>query len=191
MIRNICLIRLPTAGKTTRGKKLFEHLNKGFIDTDELIKQKYNSELPDLINKYGHERFLDIEMETITGLNYKNVVLSTGGSVVYREKTMDHIKSFLRNDVYHLFISKSEFKKRMKSSPLRGVISKPDQSLDDLYNERLRLYDDYCDYIVNVNDNVNLNSFNTYEYWNRGIGPGIMYTNKHKYGDSSYTCPPL
>ena len=193
MIRNICLIGLPTAGKTTIGKKLFQHLNMGFIDTDELIKQKYNSELPDLISKYGRERFLDIEMETITSLKHTNVVLATGGSVIYREKSMDHLKSVLKNDMYHLFISKNEFKKRMKQSPLRGIISDPGQSLDDLYNERLRLYDDQCDYIINVNQtvNLNLNLFKTYEYWKQSTPPFIMYMNKHKFGNSSYPCPPL
>lgn len=191
MIRNICLIGLPTAGKTTLGKKLFQHLKMGFIDTDELIKQKYDSELPDLISKYGQERFLDIEMETITSLKHENVVLSTGGSVIYREKSMDHLKSVLRSDMYHLFINKNEFKKRMSQSPLRGVISNPDQSLDELYNERLRLYDSHSDYIVNVNGSVNLDTFKPYDYWSTDKSPIIMYTNKHKYGDSSYPCPPL
>ena len=40
-LRNICLIGLPTAGKTTIGKRLFQHLNKGFIDTDNIIKKRY------------------------------------------------------------------------------------------------------------------------------------------------------
>ena len=33
--------------------------------------------------------------------------------------------------------------------------------------------------------------FKPYEYWRRPIQPYIMYTNKHKYGNSSYPCPPL
>lgn len=191
MLRNLCLIGLPTAGKSTIGKQLKTHLNMKLIDTDDIIKQTYNSELKDIIDKYGHERFLDIEMEAILGLKHKNTILSTGGSVIYREKSMDHIKDVLKHDVYHLFITNNEFKKRMKDTKERGVVIKEDQSLDKLYKERIRLYDDQCDYVINVTKQVDLNVFKPYEYWNRPTQPHIMYTNKHKYGNSSYPCPPL
>ena len=49
MFRNICLIGLPTAGKSQIGKQLYQHLKMGFIDTDDLIRQKYNREIPELI----------------------------------------------------------------------------------------------------------------------------------------------
>ena len=191
MIRNLCLIGLPTAGKSTIGKLLKTHLNMKLIDSDEVIKQTYNSELKDIIDKYGHERFLDIEMETILGFKHQNTILSTGGSVIYREKSMNHIKDTLRNDVYHLFISNDEFKKRMKDTKERGVVIKDNQSLDELYKERIKLYDDQCDYIINANREVNLNTFKPYNYWKQSLPPFIIYTNKHKYGNSSYPCPPL
>jgi len=191
MIRNLCLIGLPTAGKSTIGKLLKTHLNMKLIDSDEVIKQTYNSELKDIIDKYGHERFLDIEMETILGFKHQNTILSTGGSVIYREKSMNHIKDTLRNDVYHLFITKGEFKKRMKDTKERGVIIKDNQSLDELYKERIKLYDDQCDYIINANRDINLNTFKPYNYWKQSLPPFIIYTNKHKYGNSSYPCPPL
>ena len=57
-LRNICLIGLPTAGKTTIGKKLFQHLNKGFIDTDMIIQQRFSQPLPDLIKEHGEKEFL-------------------------------------------------------------------------------------------------------------------------------------
>ena len=41
MFRNICLIGLPHSGKTIIGKKLYKHLNKGFVDTDDIIRSKY------------------------------------------------------------------------------------------------------------------------------------------------------
>lgn len=191
MIRNLCLIGLPTAGKSTIGKLLKTHLNMKLIDSDEVIKQTYNSELKDIIDKYGHERFLDIEMETILGFKHQNTILSTGGSVIYREKSMNHIKDTLRNDVYHLFITKGEFKKRMKDTKERGVVIKDNQSLDELYKERIKLYDDQCDYIINANRDINLNTFKPYNYWKQSLPPFIIYTNKHKYGNSSYPCPPL
>ena len=190
-LRNICLIGLPTAGKTTLGKKLFQHLNKGFIDTDSIIKTRYGLPLPELIKKHGESEFLKIEEETILSLDHKNVVLATGGSAIYSEKSMEHIRSHLRCDVYHLFITKQEFTKRMNNPSNRGVIMNDYKNLREMYNTRLRLYDDYADYIINTNGEVNLNLFKPYNYWKQSLPPFIVYTNKHKYGQSSYPCPPL
>ena len=60
-LRNICLIGLPSAGKTTIGKKLYQHLNKGFIDTDKIIQQRFSKPLPDLIKEHGEKKFLEME----------------------------------------------------------------------------------------------------------------------------------
>ena len=190
-LHNICLIGLPTAGKSTLGKKLFQHLNKGFIDTDNIIQKRFSKPLPDLIKEHGEKKFLEMEEETILSLDHKNVVLATGGSAVYSEKSMEHIRSHLRCDVYHIFISKQEFTKRMDNPDNRGVIMKNYKDLNDMYNTRLRLYDDYADYIINANGEVNLNQFKPYNYWKQSLPPFIVYTNKHKYGQSSSPCPPL
>ena len=189
-LRNICLIGLPTAGKSTLGKKLYQHLNKGFIDTDNIIQQRFSQPLPDLIKEHGEKKFLEMEEETILSLDHTNVVLATGGSAVYSEKSMDHIRSHLRCDIYHLFITKQEFTKRMDNPANRGVIMNDYKDLNNLYKTRLRLYDEYADYIINANGEVNLDSFKPYEYRSKK-SPIIMYTNMHKYGQSSHPCPPL
>ena len=184
MFRNICLIGLPTAGKTRIGKLLFQHLNMGFIDTDDLIRQKYNRELPELITQFGNKGFLDMETEIIQSLNHQNVVLATGGSVIHREKSMDHIKNVLKADVYHLFLSKKIFLERMNKSKEKEIIINKDQTLTDLYNERMGLYDMHSDFIIKACDKVNLDSFKSYDYWSPPTKePIIMYTNKDKYTD--------
>ena len=190
-LRNICLIGLPSAGKTTIGKKLYKHLNKGFIDTDTDIKTRYGLPLPELIKKHGEKEFLKMEEETILSLDHQNVVLATGGSAIYSKKSIDHIRSHLKCDVYHLFITKQEFTKRMDNPANRGVIMNDYKGLAELYNERLRLYDDSADYIINANGEVNLNLFKPYNYWKQSLPPFIVYTNKNSYGQSSSPCPPL
>ena len=198
MFRNICLIGLPTAGKTRVGKLLFQHLNMGFIDTDDLIRQKYNRELPELITQFGNKGFLDMETEVIQSLNHQNVVLSTGGSVIHREKSMDHIKNVLKSDVYHLFLSKRIFLERMNKSKEKEIIINKDQSLTDLYNERMVQYDVHSDFIIKACDKVHLDSFKPYDYWSPTEGakgekePIIMYTNKDKHSNTgSRFSPPL
>ena len=51
MFKNICFIGLPYSGKSYIGNKLFRIMNKGFIDTDNIIKSVYNKDLKDIINK--------------------------------------------------------------------------------------------------------------------------------------------
>jgi len=188
MFRNICLIGLPTAGKTRIGRLLFQHLNMGYINTNDLMRQKYNREIPEMITQFGNEGFLDMETEIIQSLNHQNVVLATGGSVIHREKSMDHIKNVLKADVYHLFLSKKVFLERMNKSneKEKGIIINKDQTLTDLYNERMGLYDNHSDFIIKACDKINLDSFKTYDYWSGPEGakePMIMYTNKDKYPD--------
>jgi len=192
MIRNICLIGLPTAGKSRIGKQLFQHLNMGFIDTDDLIRQKYNREIPEMITQFGNKGFLDMETEIIQSLNHQNVVLATGGSVIHRERSMDHIKNVLKADVYHLFLSKKVFLERMNKSNKKEIIMEKGQTLTDLYNERMKLYDTHSDFIIKACDKVNLDSFKPYDYWSQPKEPMIMYTNKDTYTNlSSRPCPSI
>ena len=159
MFRNICLIGLPYSGKSVIGNKLYKHLNKGFVDTDDIIRHKYNRSLPKLIKCVGKQNFLDIEKNVVTYLNHKNTVLATGASVIYNEESMDHIKNVLHCEIYHLFLSKKEFLSRVDNLEERGVITKYNQSLTDLYNERIELYDKYSDKTISACKDVNLNLF--------------------------------
>lgn len=159
MFRNICLIGLPTSGKSKLGRKLYKYYNKGYIDTDDILVNKYKQSLPNLITNLGKDEFLDAEMNCIKDIYHNNVVLSTGGSVIYRESSIHHIKDILKADIYHLKLSENEFLKRIKNPINRGVVYKDNQSMKDLYKERIYFYDTFADYIINVDSDINLDKF--------------------------------
>ena len=159
MFRNICLIGLPHSGKTIIGKKLYKHLNKGFVDTDDIIRSKYKTDLYTIISKYGRSKFLEIEQDVITSLKFDNMVISTGGSVIYEPESMKHLKEDLDSEVYHLFLSKKEFLSRTRDLTRRGVIIEQGQSKLDLYNERIPLYDKYSDKTISACRDINLDLF--------------------------------
>ena len=159
MFRNICLIGLPHSGKTIIGKKLYKHLNKGFVDTDDIIRSKYKTDLYTIISKYGRSKFLEIEQDVITSLKFDNMVISTGGSVIYEPESMKHLKEDLDSEVYHLFLSKKEFLSRTRDLSRRGVIIESGQSKLDLYNERIPLYDKYSDKTISACRDINLDLF--------------------------------
>ena len=159
MFRNICLIGLPYSGKTNIGKKLFKHLHKGFVDTDDIIRAKYKTDINTIISKYGRSKFLEIEQDVITSLKFDNMVISTGGSVIYEPESMKHLKEDLDSEVYHLFLSKKEFLSRTRDLTRRGVIIEQGQSKLDLYNERIPLYDKYSDKTISACRDINLDLF--------------------------------
>ena len=159
MFRNICLIGLPHSGKTIIGKKLYKHLHKGFVDTDDIIRSKYKTDLYTIISKYGRSKFLEIEQDVITSLKFDNMVISTGGSVIYEPESMKHLKEDLDSEVYHLFLSKKEFLSRTRDLTRRGVIIEQGQSKLDLYNERIPLYDKYSDKTISACRDINLDLF--------------------------------
>ena len=165
MYRNLCLIGLPYSGKSIIGKKLYKHLNKGFVDTDDIIRAKYKSDLPTLITKEGRTKFIEIEKDVITSLQVSNMIISTGGSVIYDSDSMNHLKDNLDSEIYHLFLSRKEFLKRSTNLETRGVIMDDNQSITDLYNDRMALYNAYSDKTVSTSREINLDIFKCETYF--------------------------
>lgn len=91
---NISLVGMPGAGKTTVGRILAEKLGMGFCDTDEEI-EKIAGESPEkIIEKYGEERFREIETEVAESVSsLRGVVIAMGGGTILREKNVEKLRS--------------------------------------------------------------------------------------------------
>lgn len=91
---NISLVGMPGAGKTTVGRILAEKLGMSFCDTDEEI-EKIAGESPEkIIEKYGEERFREIETEVAESVSsLRGVVIATGGGTILREKNVERLRS--------------------------------------------------------------------------------------------------
>ena len=141
--RNIVLIGMPGAGKSTVGSLLSKAIGMPFIDTDQLIRQQEGCQLQKIIDEHGLKEFLRIEEEIILNLNVEGHVIATGGSVVYSKKAMRHLKPhgtfvFLNTKMYQL-------ERRLKNASTRGIAMKDGQNLEALYCERFPLYKRYAD----------------------------------------------
>lgn len=143
MKSNIVLVGMPGSGKSTIGRLLSNRTAMPFIDTDLLIKNKANKGLQDIINKDGIDAFLKLEEETILELSASNSIISTGGSVIYSEKAMLHLKE--TGLVIFLDITYADMRKRIKNAIDRGIVIREGQSFFDMYNERMPLYNKYSD----------------------------------------------
>ena len=147
MKSNIILIGMPAAGKSTIGVLLAKTTLKSFVDTDLTIQSRYGCGLCDIIEKEGTDAFLKIENDIICSENYKHSVVATGGSAVYGEEAMAHLKA--DGIAVYLEISLDEIRKRIGNITTRGVAMKNGSTLDELYKERLPLYNKYADITIN------------------------------------------
>ena len=80
---NIVLIGMPGVGKTSTGEALAKLLNRPWIDTDFLIKQKAHCEAATYLQTHGEAAFRRLEHEVIQEISgMTGVVISCGGGVV-------------------------------------------------------------------------------------------------------------
>lgn len=146
-MRNIVLIGMPSSGKSTVGVILAKTLGMGFIDTDLVIQQREGELLQTLIDNFGMERFLEIEEEAILSVKCESTVIATGGSAVFGERAMNHLKS--NGTVVYLELDYPELERRLKNITTRGIAAKPGESLRGIYTERVPIYEKWAQITVN------------------------------------------
>jgi len=146
--KNIVLIGMPGAGKSTIGPLLAGKLKMEYIDTDTIIKNKVNKNLGDLVKDIGHEKFLEIQESVVMELDIENHVIATGGSIVYNKKAMEHLKT--NGVIVYLKLELEEVKLRVNQA--RRFARNEKQDFQDMYYERAPLYEKYADITVNCSD---------------------------------------
>jgi shikimate kinase len=143
---------MPSSGKSTVGVIVAKHLGMSFIDTDVILQTQQNRRLQDIINTDGINRFIEIEESIILSLDCENTVIATGGSAIYSEKAMKHLKA--NGMVIYLKINIKTVNKRLKNIKSRGVVLSPGQTLKDIYQKRKPLYEKYADIIIDSSNNT-------------------------------------
>ncbi|MCX7710074.1 MAG: shikimate kinase [Clostridia bacterium] len=145
-MKNIVLIGMPGSGKSTIGVLLAKAVGMPFVDTDIVIQQETGRLLQDIINKDGIKSFLEIEERVVSRLNLKDHVIATGGSVVYSRRAMERLQS--NSIIVYLQLTYEEVEARIKNITTRGIAMEKGQTLYDLYQERIALYEQYQDMVI-------------------------------------------
>ena len=149
---NIVLIGMPASGKSTAGVILAKVLGKKFIDTDLVIQEREKALLADIIKDKGVAGFMKIEEEAILSVDVKNTVIATGGSAVYGEKAMEHLKE--NGTVVYLKVEKDELFKRLTDIKERGVVLREGETIEEMFDSRSVLYEKYADIIIEERDST-------------------------------------
>lgn len=149
---NIVLIGMPGSGKSTCGVLAAKALLKNFFDTDLLLQGLEQDRLQDIINNKGIDYFLSAEENAILSLDINATVIATGGSVIYSDKVMQHLKSM--GKVIYLHLEYETMCSRIENITTRGVVLKSGTTLLDMYNERLPIYKKYADKVIYCDKNT-------------------------------------
>ena len=145
---NVILIGMPGSGKTTIGTELSEKIGYGYVDSDSVIVAREGKRLNEIIADVGREKFLDIEAKVNSEICADRCVIATGGSVIYREKAMEKLKTM--GKIVYLKLSYESIASRLGDLQKRGVALKDGFTLMDLYHERTPLYEKYADISVDL-----------------------------------------
>jgi shikimate kinase len=155
MAMNITLIGMAGAGKTTIGRALAQRLNYNFIDVDCLITEETGMTLQDLIDKRGDMALIRFEEAAILKLEQVDeCIISPGGSVVYSEKAMEHLKKVSK--IVFLDAPFRSIVKRIRNTRNRGIVGLRDRSLKEIFEERVILYKKYADFSIKNRERENV-----------------------------------
>lgn len=131
--QNVVLVGMPGCGKTTVGKILAEKLNFGFIDTDDLIVEKYGN-ITEIFKNFGEKVFRDYETEVIKEASaLQGKVIATGGGAVLRKENIDLLKE--NGKIYFL----DRPLDKICATPGRPLSSNR-EDLEKRFNERYGIY---------------------------------------------------
>lgn len=146
--KNVVLIGMPGAGKSTIGVVLAKILGYSFLDSDILIQNQEKDILQHLIEKHGIDGFLEIENRVNRDIEAERTVIATGGSVCYCDEALQVMGTHALR--VYIRVSYKTLKRRLGSLLERGVVIRNGATLKDLYDERTPLYEKYADLIVDV-----------------------------------------
>lgn len=144
--KNIILIGMPGSGKSTLGVVLAKKMGYSFIDSDIVIQDTYGCTLEELIDEHGDAGFIKIENDVNCSISPEHTIIATGGSAVYGKEAMEHFKEI--GTVIYLKVSEKELESRLGSLKERGVVSNGKTTIEEIFEDRKRLYEKYADIVI-------------------------------------------
>lgn len=141
---NIVLIGMPGSGKSSVGRLLARDASLSFIDTDDLISAAARGRsLQDIVDRDGYLALRRLEEQVLLALHCTKHVIATGGSAVYSPAAMDHLR---RHGVLVLLeVDLAALRARVADFDTRGLVKRPEQTLEELFAERAELYLKYAE----------------------------------------------
>lgn len=144
---NVVFVGMPGCGKTSVGKAYADITGRTFLDTDVFVEQQ-GMPIPEIFEKFGEENFRDKETSAIKMLSaMSEKVIATGGGAVKRRENVEMMKQngivvYLKRDLDKL------------STDGRPLSQGGAEKINQLYEERRALYENYADIVIETYEDV-------------------------------------
>lgn len=148
--RNIYLVGLMGAGKTTVGRQLAKRLGRTFYDSDHEIVARTGVPIPTIFEIEGEDGFRRREAQAITELSSEdNIVLATGGGVILNPENRRRLHD--TGWVVYLNVPPALLYERTRHDRNRPLlqVADPLARLEELYAIRDPLYRETAHFVVN------------------------------------------
>ena len=140
-MKNIVLVGMLGAGKTTVGEVLATKLNRELKDIDCVIEQEQKKSIIEIFTDDGEEAFRKLESETIEKFsNMSDLIISTGGGALEKANNLSNLQKngiiiYLKADIEELF-------KRVKNETQRPLLKEQDplEVIKKLIKKRKKFY---------------------------------------------------
>lgn len=145
---SLVLIGMPASGKSTLASLLASTLGWQTVDTDDLIVQTSGCSLQDIVDAKGYLALREVEERAILMADFAGKVVATGGSAVYSEPAMRHLRQY--GPLVFLNVPLDELQRRLGNFAMRGIAAAPGTDLAALYQQRQPLYERWADITIAV-----------------------------------------
>jgi len=143
---NVVLTGFMATGKTTVGRLVAEKLDFDFIDTDELIEDRWGKRIAEIFSEEGEQAFRKKEEKIAAELvERQGLVIATGGGMMQNPSIVDAFKR--RGQIYCLHASLDQILERITRDK-NGVrplvqVDDPVQRIQEMMVMRQKVYDQF------------------------------------------------
>lgn len=152
--RNIYLVGLMGAGKTTLGKSLAKRLARPFVDSDQEVEKRTGVPVRTIFDLEGEEGFRKREAQAIAELaSQDGMVIATGGGAVLNPDNRRCLNA--SGFVVYLNASPGVLFSRLRHDKTRPLLQVPDPlaRLESLFAQRDPLYREVADLVIDCSRN--------------------------------------
>jgi shikimate kinase len=147
--RNLVLIGFMGSGKSSVGRELARRWGYRFIDSDAMIRHKYDLSIPDIFAKFGEPFFREAEYQALVRLQgIGSTVIATGGGIVTQPRNLPLLRTL--GPVVWLSADQTTIVDRVGKSTHRPMLDQanPEESVTRLLAERAPLYRQAADLLI-------------------------------------------
>jgi len=141
--KHVVFVGFMGVGKTTVGQLVAKALSRDFIDTDQVIEERFQKSVPQIFQELGEQRFREAEKETIVEICQESPgkVIALGGGAYLNEDIRRACQEY--GIVIHLDLSWDHWCRRMEQ--LQGnrplLQNKTLHDIEKLFQSRQAYYE--------------------------------------------------